>query len=708
MASNKRSERRSFDRKVKYRVDRSLILINSTACSTVGTVRTDVEAPNLYDLNFDLCNGESIGNVITKDLAKDVSDQSSIGTISEEYPIINNVCSDLIFNSDSNQKIPSTQSLELPINFSNTLTLSQRLAKWTVDENIPLSCVGKLLKILREDPVCKQTNLPVDPRTLLRTPVKSFSKKLGDGSFYYFGISQNLNNLCIKYNVNVNSSSNFFLAVNMDGLPLSKSSNSSFWPILGSVKSIPVLKNKVFLIGLFYGCKKPDCKEFLQDFVNECIELTLNGVAIKSTKCNFKIDMLICDTPAKSYILNIKSHTGYYSCTKCFQKGKFVNNILCFPTVTFDKRNDASFRSKLQSAHHSGKTILENIPNFDIISNVPLDYMHLLLLGVTKRLLCSKKFGWVYGKPPHKLRASKIINMSDRLIALKKFIPCEFARKTRSLLECKRYKATEFRLFLLYTGPIVLKDALDYKVYINFISLSVASMILISSNYSQQEEYRTFAEDILKHFVLNSIKIYGHDFVSHNVHNLLHLVDCVRNFGSLDNFSSFEFENYMQFLLKKIHKYDKPLEQVIRRVTEENKILESLPNFNECNSQWFIEHNEGPLLNNCHPPQFRKFKTKDFSLNVARVADRFVELHDSTIVDIRNFACRNNTYVLIGYRYKRFQDFFTKPCPSSVLDINCVKKENDFLESWNFKDIKRKVVVLPFKNYFVMFPLLHV
>jgi len=39
-------------------------------------------------------------------------------------------------------------------------------------------------------------------------------------------------------------------------------------------------------------------------------------------------------------------------------------------------------------------------------------------------------------------------------------MPCEFARKPRTLDEMCRWKATEFRTFLLYIGTFVIKSVL--------------------------------------------------------------------------------------------------------------------------------------------------------------------------------------------------------------------------------------------------------
>lgn len=301
----------------------------------------------------------------------------------------------------------------------NSEQLSSKIAKWAVESNISLSALRELLSILREDPSYCTNNLPADPRTLLKTPNKSYGKKLGSGLFHYFGIAETLNSLCITLNINVTSSTEFFLAVNIDGLPLSKSSASSFWPILCSVKSIEALKNKVFLVALYHGNKKPSPNDFLLDFVNECAKLTTNGILIKTVICKFKIEMLICDTPAKSFVLSLKSHSGYFSCTKCNQEGEMINNVICFvETENFVKRTNDSFRNKLHPEHHVGETLFINIPGFNIIDNVPLDFMHNLLLGGTKRLLCSRRYGWIFGKPPHKLRAKDVNDITNLCVCV--------------------------------------------------------------------------------------------------------------------------------------------------------------------------------------------------------------------------------------------------------------------------------------------------
>lgn len=59
----------------------------------------------------------------------------------------------------------------------------------------------------------------------------------------------------------------------------------------------------------------------------------------------------------------------------------------------------------------------------------------------------------------------------------------------------------------------------------------------------------------------------------YNIHNLVHLADDAQHFGSLDNFSAFPIENYLGMLKKLVRKAHPPLQQVIRRLGENNPFL---------------------------------------------------------------------------------------------------------------------------------------
>lgn len=63
-------------------------------------------------------------------------------------------------------------------------------------------------------------------------------------------------------------------------------------------------------------------------------------------------------------------------------------------------------------------------------------------------------------------------------------VPCEFQRKKFDVHIVSRWKAMQFRFFLLYCGSVVLKNVLPNHHYRHFLLLFVACLILKSSNLS--------------------------------------------------------------------------------------------------------------------------------------------------------------------------------------------------------------------------------
>lgn len=82
------------------------------------------------------------------------------------------------------------------------------------------------------------------------------------------------------------------------------------------------------------------------------------------------------------------------------------------------------------------------------------------------------------------------------------------------------------------------------------------------------DPYLTYAYQLLQYFVTSFKIIYGHYNISHKIHSLLYIVEYVRNFGSLDTFRTFKFENFMQKIKNLLRKDDKPLQQSARRIYE--------------------------------------------------------------------------------------------------------------------------------------------
>lgn len=178
--------------------------------------------------------------------------------------------------------------------------------------------------------------------------------------------------------------------------------------------------------------------------------------------------------------------------------------------------------------------------------------MHLICLGIVKKTV---KVGllWLGSGPLHvRLSSTTVQQISQALVELKETVPHEFVRKPRPLKYWKFWKGTELRQFLLFTWPIILDKFLPKDVMLIFLALHIAIKILTSVCYVNDPAYLSFAAGLLDYFVETFELIYGKNHVSHNVHNLLHLTNDVKNYGILDNFSTFRFEIFMFQLKNKI------------------------------------------------------------------------------------------------------------------------------------------------------------
>lgn len=93
-------------------------------------------------------------------------------------------------------------------------------------------------------------------------------------------------------------------------MPLFRSSNIQFWPILEIVKN--TTQSKPFTIGIFCGTSKPILLDkFLHDFINELVYLLKEDIEFDNKKYRLEVHSFVCDAPTKAYLKMIRSHGGY-------------------------------------------------------------------------------------------------------------------------------------------------------------------------------------------------------------------------------------------------------------------------------------------------------------------------------------------------------------------------------------------------------------
>lgn len=243
--------------------------------------------------------------------------------------------------------------------------------------------------------------------------------------------------------------------------------------------------------------------------------------------------------------------------------------------------------------------------------------------------------------------------------------PMDIPRAVRSLKSLKFWKGSEFRVFLLYLGPVFLKDFLDTEVYNHFLMLSCAVRILSCKKYLKSIDIAKF---LLENYIKKFIQIYGIDSISSNIHNLCHVVDDVNKFGPLPVISSYPFENYLGYLKSLVRHGNLPLSQIAKRVIELSKLNKSRD-----------VNKSTPFLSkeNCVKGKniYKKVNLADDFVFCADGKNSYFLTHTNEIV-LMIHATYTESIKIYGKCINEKYDHFDTPFASSRLDISTMRKKS--------------------------------
>ena len=576
-----------------------------------------------------------------------------------------------------------------------------QINEWANKYAIPHVAVTELMHVLKP-------HLPALPncaRTLLCTPRNCSVKQLKNGGEYcHLGLAKGLQEMLISGTNTVVQTTCLKLQFNVDGVPLFKSSNLALWPILCRIKNAD--KSEPFVVGIYCGNEKPaDATEFLAEFVAEASDLADNGISICGEINRVEIHSFVCDAPARAFVKGIKCPSGYSACEKCTEHGDYQNKVI-YRHTDAPLRTNIAFDEMADENHHVGPCPLKPL-KVGCVSQFGLDYMHLVCLGVVRRLL-------LYWKGPvgplcARLGRRDVDRLSQKLVLLCPNIPSDFVRKPRSVSEVMRWKATEFRQFLLYTGPVVLQDILSEKMYHHFMLLSVAVRILACPKFALS--FCDYAHELLVLFVNEAEQLYGNEIYVYNVHCLIHLANDVRNLGALDEFSAFTFENKLGQLKKMIRKPQYPIQQIVYRLTEKQKSKSVICDQANENLSVKYEHSTGPVLAQYRSyRQYRCLHAKNCNISLSQGNNCILttEGYPTVVQNILSPSADDIEQVLLMCQsFVTAEDAFSHPLPSSRLGIYKVSNKLTQLFVLPLCSVANKCTLLPVKDSFVVFPLLH-
>ena len=183
-------------------------------------------------------------------------------------------------------------------------------------------------------------------------------------------------------------------------------------------------------------------------------------------------------------------------------------------------------------------------PNFNYLEGFPVEYLHLVCLGVTKRLL---ELSFNVGETrirntKRKLSSTKLYNEKMRV----QLVVFEFGRRGRNL-DFKVMKGEEFRNITMFFFPYIL-DSIEEPIQgKNERKLWLIFVFQIRAFVLPDNEFKNVKDEEIN-YCINSFqvlfeKLFGTSNSSYNIHMMCHLKE-VRKRGKLTDTSTFKHESY--------------------------------------------------------------------------------------------------------------------------------------------------------------------
>ena len=238
------------------------------------------------------------------------------------------------FSSDTDSDNSDDNSVEddmriLPHSSTTWVKFSHSLLQMQTKHKMSADCVKDVLIFFQN--VVPSADLPSYCQIHCHQSVHDLIYKVpaGKNEFIIANLEHQLSQIVTRYSSYFPSTviRAIFFA---DGASLTKSTKSSFWPILLALIDLPSStrfhSRNLLLVGIwFYG--KPEWGLFLPHIVH-----SINGVkSLKVNGCDqpfqLKIERMVTDLPARASILQMKQYNGKYSCLYCEIQGAFIDTL---------------------------------------------------------------------------------------------------------------------------------------------------------------------------------------------------------------------------------------------------------------------------------------------------------------------------------------------------------------------------------------------
>ena len=325
-----------------------------------------------------------------------------------------------------------------------------------------------------------------------------------------------------------------------DGVPESKSSGLSLDILSVRFKSCNNIYSVAILQPAKKGLKMKD-EIVLKHFLEE----------IPSTPLTVKL--VIADAPKRASLQGLKSHAANFGCPYCYAKkvdGKF-------PASTFrsGERTNRDLR-RTADALAAGIELVDNgvktrsplaeLPGLDLINDVPAEAMHLIHLGVVRKMVTM-----MYKSRTGKHFSTRIQGANDEPFnAMMRDMRAlsDFSRRPRDL-DVAVWKAEEYRNLVLAYWPVVMRTAPRECLKVWLLTVYVVRGASLSDNLYNQLNTEEFENVTMEDWYKLYERTFGVKACSYNPHVFSHL-NVIRKIAPLADTSARRYEDHYAVMKK--------------------------------------------------------------------------------------------------------------------------------------------------------------
>lgn len=286
--------------------------------------------------------------------------------------------------------------------------------------------------------------------------------------------------------------------------------------------------------------KEPQMNTFLRPFVQQANNLFEKKIVWTSderivVRSRFVAFCCSADSKARYSIFNMSQYNAHYGCTICYYYGSYIEGSMRYPLTSHDevrKRTHDGIIIDMRTAFENEQTIrgvcgpseLMNLQGFNLIRGQAIDVLHCIWIGVAQKHtnLLLKSVGYEYY-----INSDTKAIINQRLKVIK--IPTILSRKPRSLEQMPKWKAIEWRNWLLFYAIPCLQGCIPQK-YIDHLAMLSNTVFLLSQGVIRRQDLER-ARELMHRYIALYERYFDKRHIIYNIHLAEHLLECIEDLG---------------------------------------------------------------------------------------------------------------------------------------------------------------------------------